>query len=110
AQNAKGSGHTEIQVFAAGTPDKLNRSVDVSALSSWLAVRAIDRETKRLDAIERGQLPQALPASMPPPALALPSAAAPAAVPQDQPGKDGPTPGRDPRQIPAKPRASVPRP
>ena len=45
----------EIQLFAAGSPDALNRTVDVAALSSWLAVRAIDRETRRLDAIERGE-------------------------------------------------------
>ena len=49
----------EIQVFAAGPPDKLNRSVDLAPLSSWLAVRTIDRETRRLDAIERGEPPPA---------------------------------------------------
>jgi large subunit ribosomal protein L24 len=109
AEDAPGSGHPEIQIFAAGSPDKLNRSVDVSALSSWLAVRAIDRETKRLDSIERGESPQALPSSIPPPALALPSTGAPVA-PQDQSGAEVPTPGREPRQTPAKPRVSVPRP
>ena len=45
----------EIQLFAAGSPDALDRTVDVAALSSWLAVRAIDRETRRLDSIERGE-------------------------------------------------------
>ena len=45
----------EIQMFAAGSPDALDRTVDVAALSSWLAVRAIDRETRRLDSIERGE-------------------------------------------------------
>ena len=56
----------EIVVFAAGSPDELNRSVDVTALSSWLAVRAIDRETRRLDSIERGEAPaSAAPASIP---------------------------------------------
>ncbi|MGA7718821.1 MAG: AsmA-like C-terminal region-containing protein, partial [Bradyrhizobium sp.] len=53
----------EIQIFAAGSPDALDRSVDVAALSSWLAVRAIDRETRRLDSIERGE---ATPASIAP--------------------------------------------
>jgi large subunit ribosomal protein L24 len=108
AEEAPGSGHPEIQIFAAGSPDKLNRSVDVSALSSWLAVRAIDRETKRLDSIERGEPPQAVPASIPPPALALPSTGAPLAVPRNQSGVEVPTPG--PRPIPAKPRVSAPRP
>jgi large subunit ribosomal protein L24 len=65
----------EIEVFAAGSPDALNRTVDVAALSSWLAVRAIDRETRRLDSIDRGEVPPAaLPTSVPPPTLALPPA------------------------------------
>ena len=62
----------EIQLFAAGPPDALNRTVDVAALSSWLAVRAIDRETRRLDAIERGEPPPPMPASIPPATAALP--------------------------------------
>jgi large subunit ribosomal protein L24 len=44
-----------------GTPDALSRSVDVAPLSSWLAVRAIDHETRRLDAIERGEPPPPAP-------------------------------------------------
>jgi large subunit ribosomal protein L24 len=104
AEDAPGTGHPEIQVFAAGTPDKLNRTVDVSALSSWLAVRAIDRETKRLDSIERGDPTLALPASIPPPAPVLPSTSAPAGAPQDQSGTE------PPRRIPLKPRVSLPRP
>ena len=92
------AGHPEIQLFAVGTPDGLSRSVDVAALSSWLAVRAIDRETRRLDAIERGEPP---PPVVPTPALIPPqdrlqetpdlSAALPALA-------DVPIPGRDPRK------------
>lgn len=81
----------EIQLFAAGPPDKLNRSVDVAPLSSWLAVRTIDRETRRLDAIERGE---------PPPATAaLPTLVSPDPVPEPAP-TDVPMPGRDPRRAP----------
>ncbi|MBA2401912.1 MAG: AsmA family protein, partial [Bradyrhizobium sp.] len=63
------TGRPEIQMFAVGTPDALNRSIDVTALSSWLAVRTIDHETRRLDAIERGEPPPPAPApiSLPPP-------------------------------------------
>ncbi|WP_347337327.1 AsmA-like C-terminal region-containing protein [Bradyrhizobium tropiciagri] len=61
--------HPEIQLLAVGTPDGLSRSIDIAALSSWLAVRAIDRETRRLDAIERGEpAPPPTPAALPPPA------------------------------------------
>src|SRR5262249_22164259 len=42
------SSQPEISLFAAGPPDVLDRNVDVTSLSSWLAVRAIDRETRRL--------------------------------------------------------------
>jgi uncharacterized protein involved in outer membrane biogenesis len=94
----------EIQLFAAGPPDALDRTIDVAALSSWLAVRAIDRETRRLDSIERGDPPPALPASIPPPA------AAPDANPSDQSLSEAPLPGRNPRRLQLKPRVGVPRP
>ena len=97
----------EIQLLAVGTPDGLTRSVDIAALSSWLAVRAIDRETKRLDAIERGE-PPPIPAAVPPPTAPVPDVPTPnsAAVP---PG-DVPVPGRDPRRLPAKPKVVAPHP
>lgn len=85
----------EIQLFAAGPPDKLNRTVDLTPLSSWLAVRTIDRETRRLDAIERGE---------PPPATAaLPTLVSPEPAPEPA-LTDVPMPGRDPRRPPPKVR------
>jgi AsmA-like C-terminal region/AsmA family len=95
----------EIQLFATGSPDALDRTVDVAALSSWLAVRAIDRETRRLDSIERGEPPPVLPASIPPPAITAPDA-----TPSDKSLSEVPLPGRDPRRLAPKPRVSVPRP
>ncbi len=73
------TGRPEIQLLAVGTPDALTRSVDVAPLSSWLAVRAIDHETRRLDAIERGEPPPPAP-----PPIVLPAdgqAPIPEAVP-----------------------------
>jgi large subunit ribosomal protein L24 len=95
----------EIQLFAAGSPDALNRTVDVGSLSAWLAVRAIDRETRRLDSIERGE-PPPTPASIPP------GAAAPSsdAEPSDLPTSNLPLPGRDLRRPLPKPKAAAPRP
>ena len=106
------TGRPEIQIFAVGSPDALNRTVDVAALSSWLAVSAIDRETRRLDSIERGEVPPpALPASIPPPAMALPPAEPPPAVKlPDLPISEVPIPGRDPRRAAPKPRVSAPPP
>ena len=104
------TGRPEIQIFAVGSPDALNRTVDVAALSSWLAVRAIDRETRRLDSIDRGEVPPpALPASMPPPAMALPPAEVPPAVKlPDLPISEIPIPGRGPRRTVPKPRIVAP--
>jgi len=103
------TGRPEIQLFDVGSPDRLNRTVDVSALSSWLAVRAIDRETRRLDSIERGELPQAVPASLPPPALPLPAIAPPLAT---RPIIRFPSSGarRDPRRNSIEARVAAPRP
>jgi hypothetical protein len=87
----------EIVVFAAGSPDAFNRSVDVTALSSWLAVRTIDRETRRLDSIERGDAPtSAAPASIPraplqPPAIGpKPRISSPPRPPQTPQGANAP--------------------
>jgi hypothetical protein len=107
----------EIQLFATGSPDALNRTIDVASLSSWLAVRAIDRETRRLDSIERGEAPlTTVPAALPPPAL-VPSQpvdtppTSSTAAPSDLAPADVPMPGRDPRRFEPKPKAVVaPRP
>jgi len=112
ASTAVGSvtSHPEIQIFAAGPPDALNRTVDVAALSSWLAVRAIDRETRRLDAIERGEPPPPTPASIPPTTATLPSLALPDAAAPDQPPADIALPGHAPRRPQVRPKAAGPRP
>src|SRR5581483_12432256 len=101
--------HPEIQLFAAGPPDTMNRAVDVTALSSWLAVRKIDRETRRLDAIERGEPPPVEPPLPPPATAALPLPTAPEIVPPS-PRVDVPLPGRDPRRLPPKAAIAPPRP
>jgi hypothetical protein len=98
--------HPEIHLFAAGSPDTLTRTVDVAALSSWLAVRAIDRETRRLDSIERGEPPPATPASIP--AATLPGVPGVASPPQTP--ADVVAPSREPRRLAPKPKASMPRP
>jgi AsmA-like C-terminal region/AsmA family len=102
----------EIQLFTVGSPDSLSRTVDVAALSSWLAVRAIDRETRRLDSIERGEPPPPLvPASIPPPVPAPPAPRPPAIpVSPDQPLSALPAPGRDLIRPPPKPKVVAPRP
>ncbi|MDB5653208.1 MAG: hypothetical protein JWQ94_821 [Tardiphaga sp.] len=97
----------EIQIFATGTPDRLDRTVDVGALSSWLAVRAIDRETRRLDSLERGEVPAAaVPAAIAPQQKLNPQAVPESVAPL---APDVMLPDRDPRRQPkpAAPRAAV---
>jgi len=101
------SSRPEIQLFATGTPDALNRSLDVTSLSSWLAVRTIDRETRRLDAIERGEPPPVESPSIPPSTAAFPSPAMPSTLRPGQP-LEAPLPGHEPRRL--LPRTATPRP
>ena len=98
------TGRPEIQLFAVGTPDALSRSVDVAPLSSWLAVRAIDHETRRLDAIERGEPPP------PPPApIVLPAMEGQLPIPEAVPP---PAPATPKRRVSRRPPAkkTAPRP
>jgi uncharacterized protein involved in outer membrane biogenesis len=100
---SQASSRPELQLFVAGSPDALHRTVDVSSLSSWLAVRAIDRETRRLDSIERGEAP-ATSASLPPPVAGAAGSEAPAV---DAPIAEVPAPAR---HVPPKPKFISPRP
>jgi len=97
------TGRPEIQLLAVGTPDALSRSVDVAPLSSWLAVRAIDHETRRLDAIERGEPPPPAP-----PPIVLP-ADGQAPIPEVAPAAPAAQKGGRDRRPPAK-KSAAPRP
>jgi len=73
-------------------------------------VRTIDRETRRLDAIERGEPPPVESPSFPPSTAALPSPAMPNTLRPGQP-IEAPLPGHEPRRLPPKavaPRAPAP--
>lgn len=101
----------EVQIFAVGPSHAINRTIDVAALSSWLAVRSIDRETRRLDSIEQ---------SLEQPPVVSP---APASLQVEPSGPSGhmlatdatpvahaPVPRRDPRRFAARSRITVPLP
>ncbi|MDQ8727839.1 AsmA family protein [Bradyrhizobium sp. LHD-71] len=129
-----GFGRPEILVLLFGSPDKPDRTIDVAALSSWLGLRAIDRETRRLDAIERANpllnpgkpaepappvapqatpLPSQRPAIAPRAAEAPPPVTAPALPP---PVEIRPAPGARPQPrhnaplniVPMQPRSALP--
>lgn len=104
-------GRPQLELFTVGPPGRLQRSVDVAALWSWLAMRAIDRETQRLDAIEQGRVPPAASAPPPEPAPAPEPAPTPApAPPAAEPAPEVPLPEGDPRRASPKPKESAPKP
>jgi uncharacterized protein involved in outer membrane biogenesis len=89
----------DIQIFLRGTADRIERDVDVAALSSWLSLRAIERETQRLDALEKqGAWP---------PKPSVPQTRAPAQTGSGLPPAEVKIPGADPRR--RAPVASAPR-
>ena len=95
------TGRPDIRVDLNGTPDGFTHTVDVAALSSWLAMRAIDRETRRLDQLERG-------ITTPPENDELWEASLPQVDPLPQ--SQVKIPNRDPRRkAPAAKTASPPR-
>ncbi len=68
----------EIRIFAAGPPERLTRNVDLSALSSWLTVKRIERETRKLQTLEQQARPPVLPAARPDPPAPAPPPPSPA--------------------------------
>jgi len=91
---ASGAFQPEIQLLATGTPDALQRQIDVAALSSWLATRRIDSEIQRLQAIEQSEAPATVPPQPSGPPIQAP----------EPPVSSIPLPERDPREGPGKPK------
>jgi len=102
----------DIQIFLRGTADRITRDVDVAALSSWLSLRAIERETQRLDALQKQggwSPPKPAPESKTPAAAAPESSPAGVKLPGPDPRKPKVmTPA--PQAKPAPPRVSHPQP
>lgn len=101
-------GHPEVELFVIGTSDSLHRSVNIAPLSSWLALRAIDRETRRLESMQRAAIPPAttsvtLPLADDKPAAPQETATPAPSIPLPD---DVPLPGGDPRRSAAKPKAA----
>jgi hypothetical protein len=92
------STHPEVVVTLRGPIDAPRRSLDVVAFSNWLALRAIEQKSKRIDALEAGRAlsvdppaPHDSPATASSPAGSSPAGppragrTAPQAQPQPQP-------------------------
>jgi large subunit ribosomal protein L24 len=89
----------ELTIVLKGPVDAPKRTLDVAALTNWLALRAVDQQTKRIDALESGREAPANPYAADPPTATAPPAAAPGAAPQ-RPAparrRTATTPGRTP--------------
>jgi len=113
--NAPANTRPEITIGLKGSVDTPKRSIDVAALSSWLALRAVEQQSKKLEALE-GRAP-ATPATAatananPHTAPAQPALATDAAVPaavHTEPDAADPQPVVRPQ--PATPKAQKPKP
>jgi uncharacterized protein involved in outer membrane biogenesis len=120
----------EIGIALKGPIDAPKRTIDVAALASWLALRAVEQQSKKLDVLEgRAPVPPPAPAAVNAPAsVSKPKPAAPAAervqplpppidirpaptprAPRPQPGsaatQGAPTQAQKPAPAPARPRS-----
>jgi AsmA family/AsmA-like C-terminal region len=100
----------EVLIMLRGPVDTPKRSIDVAALASWLALRAVEQQAKKLDVLE-GREPAAASAR---PAIKLQSVPAPGAVAtepatpgaaQSEPAASAPNPA-----APPQPTTSAPKP
>jgi uncharacterized protein involved in outer membrane biogenesis len=95
---ALASTRPEVAITLKGPSDAPKRSIDVAALTSWLALRAVEQQSKKLDLLEGRELPLVPPAGAAAIAPAeAPQGAAPIqnapiqSVPQSAPPQSAPT-------------------
>ena len=91
-------GRPEIGIVLKGPIAAPKRTLDVAALASWLALRAVEQQAKRLDALESGREVVVDPAPAAP-APTVPQASAPAVT--------APRPVRTVPEAPARQRTPV---
>jgi large subunit ribosomal protein L24 len=98
----------DVVIYFKGPLDAPKRSIDVMALTSWLALRAVEQQSKKLDVLEGRE-----PAPSPP----APAAPAPAPAPSAPPSPGGALPEAGPSAAsppvpaaPTRPRPTAPRP
>jgi large subunit ribosomal protein L24 len=110
----------EVTIVLKGPIDSAKRTLEVTALSSWLALRAVEQQSKKLDLLEGREPPPVVPQSgdiptgsatpqgTPAPAPAAPASesATPAATPAT-PAIEAPQP-RSTMRPPPKPKPAVP--
>ena len=80
--DAPGGVRPEVSVTLKGSTDAPKRTLDATAFSNWLALRAVEQQSKRIDALEAGRESREAPKDQAPkdqtPTAATPSRSAPA--------------------------------
>ncbi|MET0445160.1 MAG: AsmA-like C-terminal region-containing protein, partial [Pseudorhodoplanes sp.] len=76
---AGGAQRPELAIHLRGPALSPQKSLDVSALTGWLALRSVDQQTKRIEAIEQGRPAET--ALQPPAAQPEPEASSPESQP-----------------------------
>ena len=103
-----GNARPELTITAKGPVTAPKRTVDVSALSGWLALRAVEQQSKKLEVLEGrvtapGEGPiEAVPAPSTPVTTAVPPPAAAHTEPEAQLPRSRPPAPRPPRPKPAE--------
>ena len=103
-----GNARPELTITAKGPVTAPKRTVDVSALSGWLALRAVEQQSKKLEVLEGrvtapGEGPiEAVPAPSTPVTTAVPPPAAAHTEPEAQLPRSRPAAPRPPRPKPAE--------
>jgi large subunit ribosomal protein L24 len=101
-------GRPDVFLSLRGPLATPNRNIDVSALTGWLTLRAVDQQAKKLEAIERAR---SQPAPSSPPVPQKPrSAAEPGAIVPPVLVPPGTTPGLSPALMPGSTPSGVARP
>jgi large subunit ribosomal protein L24 len=100
-------GRPEIGIVLKGPIGAPNRTLDVAALSSWLALRAVEQQAKRIEALESGRELPAKPAVPAHPTASIPQTPAPAITPRRPLRTTPQTPARPPRTRPVAPAQSI---
>jgi large subunit ribosomal protein L24 len=109
-RDSTGSARPDVFIALKGPVAAPKRTIDVSALAGWLTLRAVDRETKRIEAMEAERRESSLGRAGQPPATPVPGA--PAAPPSPVPpmsGAETQGPATEPSAQPQQP-AQPPRP
>jgi large subunit ribosomal protein L24 len=83
--DAPSGARPEVTIALKGATDAPKRTLDATAFSNWLALRSVEQQSKRIDALEAGRDSREAPREQTPPkdpaVVTTPSAAPPSAAP-----------------------------